>query len=113
MSGAEGDQVSSRWESRNRSVVQTNGVSCGGLQNYYPSSLDQLVEGVTFANDPTGNRVKYLRRVPIDPLTNSTDWGLRSCIDKPDSTAWGGQNVYDVYSKAKGKALDGTNYKDW
>ena len=55
------------------------------------------------ANDATGRKLKFLRRIPIDPMTNSTDWGLRAYQDRPDSTSWGGQNVYDVYSKADGR----------
>lgn len=79
----------------------------------YPPSLETLVEGVTKANDATGVKLKFLRRIPIDPLTHSTEWGMRAYGDKPDSTAWGGGNVFDVYTKATGKALDGTKYKDW
>ena len=79
----------------------------------YPKDLESLVEGVTAANDATGRKLKYLRRIPMDPMTNSSDWGLRSYQDKPDSTSWGGQNVFDVYSKANGTALDGTKYRDW
>jgi len=81
--------------------------------SHYPSSLDQLVQGVTFQGDPSGNKYKFLRRIPIDPMTGGTDWGLRSFEDSPDSKSWGGQDVYDVYSKAEGKALDGTKYRDW
>jgi general secretion pathway protein G len=79
----------------------------------YPPDLDTLVEGVSVANDASGRKLKFLRRVPVDPLTSSTDWGLRAYADKPDATSWGGGNVYDVYSKAEGTALDGTKYKDW
>ena len=79
----------------------------------YPPDLGTLVDGVTAANDATGRKLKYLRRIPMDPMTNSSDWGLRSYQDKPDSTSWGGQNVFDVYSKANGTALDGTKYRDW
>ena len=79
----------------------------------YPPDLDALVEGVTAAGDATGRKLKYLRRVPRDPMTNSTDWGLRAYQDKPDSTSFGGQNVYDVYSKSDATALDGTKYKEW
>jgi general secretion pathway protein G len=79
----------------------------------YPPDLDTLVEGVTKANDATGIKLKFLRRVPMDPLTHSAQWGMRSYQDKPDASSWGGQNVYDVYSKAEGTALDGTKYKDW
>jgi general secretion pathway protein G len=79
----------------------------------YPPDLDTLVEGVSVANDASGRKLKFLRRVPIDPITNSTEWGLRAYGDKPDSTSWGGGNVYDVYSKSEGTALDGTKYRDW
>jgi len=83
-----------------------------GTENY-PPDLETLVNGVTKNNDATGVKLKFLRRIPMDPITRSTDWGLRSYSDKPDSTAWGGSNVFDVYSKAEGKGLDGTKYKDW
>lgn len=83
-----------------------------GSENY-PASLQQLVDGVPIANDASGRKLKLLRRIPIDPITNTQDWGLRSYQDQPTSTTWGGQNVYDVYSKADGKGLDGTKYKDW
>ena len=79
----------------------------------YPPDLDKLVDGVAIANDATGRKLKFLRRIPIDPMTNDTDWGQRSYQDKPDSTSWGGQNVFDVYSKSGGTALDGTKYRDW
>ena len=79
----------------------------------YPPDLETLVDGVSVANDASGRKLKFLRRVPVDPLTNSTDWGLRAYADKPDSTSWGGGNVYDVYSKAEGTGLDGTKFKDW
>jgi general secretion pathway protein G len=83
-----------------------------GSENY-PSSLDQLVEGVTLANDATGRRKKFLRRIPVDPMTGSADWGKRSYQDAPDAKVWGGQNVFDIYSKYEGKALDGSKYRDW
>ena len=79
----------------------------------YPPDLETLVEGVSVANDASGRKLKFLRRVPQDPMTKSTEWGLRAYGDKPDSTSWGGGNVYDVYSKADGIALDGTKYRDW
>jgi len=79
----------------------------------YPPDLETLVEGVSKANDATGIKLKFLRRVPMDPITHSAQWGMRSYQDKSDSSSWGGQNVYDVYSKAEGTALDGTKYKDW
>jgi general secretion pathway protein G len=75
----------------------------------YPPDLDTLVKGV----DVQGKKLKFLRRIPIDPMTNSTDWGLRSMQDDPDSDSWGEQNIFDVYTKSQGTALDGTKYKDW
>lgn len=79
----------------------------------YPPDLDTLVEGVSAANDASGRKLKFLRRVPIDPVVGSDEWGLRSYQDKPDATSWGGQNVYDVFSKSDGTALDGTKYREW
>jgi general secretion pathway protein G len=83
-----------------------------GSENY-PADLQVLVDGVSAANDATGRKLKFLRRVPVDPMTHSTEWGLRSYQDKPDTTRWGGQNVFDVYTTFEGKALDGTKYRDW
>lgn len=79
----------------------------------YPPDLETLVEGVPAANDASGRKLKFLRRVPMDPMTNTTEWGLRSYQDDPDDTSWGGQNVYDVYTTSQGTALDGTKYSDW
>jgi len=78
----------------------------------YPEELEVLVEGVNQVGTP-GKKLRFLRRIPIDPMTNSTEWGLRSYQDEPDSTFWGGQNVYDVHTTSKATALDGTNYSDW
>src|SRR5262245_49748879 len=83
-----------------------------GAENY-PSSLEQLVEGVTFANDASGRKKKFLRRVPMEPMTGTTDWGLRSYTDKADALVWGGTSVFDVYTKDPGRALNGTKYRDW
>jgi general secretion pathway protein G len=79
----------------------------------YPSDLETLVEGVPAANDASGRKLKFLRRIPIDPMTCNTEWGMRSYQDKPDATTWGGQNIYDIYTTSEGTALDGTKYKDW
>jgi general secretion pathway protein G len=79
----------------------------------YPATLDVLVEGVSKVNDQSGSKLKFLRRIPIDPMTHSAEWGLRSYQDRPDATSWGGQNVFDVYTKSTGTALDGTKYRDW
>ena len=80
----------------------------------YPPDLETLVEGVAMANDATGRKLRFgLRRIPIDPMTNSTEWGLRSYQDEPDSSSWGRQNVFDVYTKSEATALNGTTYRDW
>ena len=79
----------------------------------YPPDLDTLVEGVSAAGDASGRKLKYLRRIPVDPMTNSMEWGLRSYQDRPDTTSWGGQNVFDVYTKSTATGLDGTKYRDW
>ena len=75
----------------------------------YPPDLETLVKGVEIQT----KKVRYLRKIPTDPMTNSTDWGLRSMQDDPDSDSWGGQSVFDVYTKSQDTALDGTKYKDW
>ncbi len=79
----------------------------------YPPDLQTLVDGVNKAGDASGLKLKFLRRIPMDPITHTTEWGLRSYQDSPDSKSWGGQNVFDVYCKSEGKALDGTTYRDW
>jgi general secretion pathway protein G len=77
----------------------------------YPETLEILVEGVDVVGQPT--KRKFLRRIPIDPMTADIEWGLRSYQDEADSDSWGGENVYDVYTQSDGVALDGTKYKDW
>jgi general secretion pathway protein G len=79
-----------------------------GSENY-PPDLDTLVKGV----DVGGKKLKFLRRIPTDPMMGDTDWGLRSMQDDPDSDSWDGNNVFDVHTKSNGTALDGTKYKDW
>ena len=78
----------------------------------YPSELKVLVEGVEEVGK-INRKLKFLRRLPVDPMTNTTDWGLRSYQDDADSTTWGGQNVFDVYTKSTAKGLDGTRYNTW
>ncbi len=75
----------------------------------YPPDLETLVKGV----DVQGKTIRFLRRVPIDPMTGKAEWGMRSLQDDPDSTSWGEQNVFDVYTKSTGSALDGTKYSEW
>ena len=75
----------------------------------YPPDLDTLVQGV----DVGGKKVRFLRRIPVDPMTGNTDWGKRCMSDDPDSTSWCGSNVFDVFTQATGTAMDGTKYQDW
>ena len=75
----------------------------------YPPDLQVLVDGV----DVGGKKLKFLRRIPVDPMTGKTEWGMRSMQDDPTSDSWGEQNVFDVYTKSTSTALDGTKYKDW
>ncbi|WP_446743944.1 type II secretion system protein [Silvibacterium acidisoli] len=91
-------------DAADRNAFQTKVDSQG-----YPPDLDTLVQGV----DVQGKKVRFLRRIPIDPMTGKDDWGMRSMQDDPTSDSFGGQNLFDVYSKSEGTALDGTKYKDW
>lgn len=75
----------------------------------YPPDLETLVKGV----DVNGKKIKFLRRIPVDPMTGDTEWGLRSMQDDQDSTSWGGQNVFDVYTKSQGVGLNGVKYAEW
>jgi general secretion pathway protein G len=79
-----------------------------GSENY-PPDLQTLVDGV----DVGGKKLKFLRKIPIDPMTKKDEWGLRSMQDDKDSESWGGQNVFDVYTKSDRAAMDGSKYKDW
>ena len=78
----------------------------------YPETLEVLVEGVKLAGQ-VDKKIRFLRRIPRDPMTNSTDWGLCSVQDDPKSMSWGGQNVFDAYTKSFQKAPDGTPYSEW
>jgi general secretion pathway protein G len=78
----------------------------------YPPDLQTLVDGVPLKGS-ANLKYKFLRRIPLDPMTGKADWGKRAMQDDPDSKSWGGQNVFDVFTQAQGKALDGTNYADW
>ena len=77
----------------------------------YPPDLESLVKGVDYGSG--GQKKRFLRRIPVDPMTGRAEWGLRSVQDDPDSTSWGGNNLFDVYSKSQGTALDGTKYASW
>ena len=76
----------------------------------YPPDLETLVKGI---EGQGGKKIRFLRSIPVDPMTKSKEWGMRSMQDDPDSDSWGGQSVFDVYTKSEGTALDGTKYKDW
>jgi len=78
----------------------------------YPPDLQTLVDGVPVKGTAKG-KYKFLRKIPVDPMTGNADWGLRAMQDDPDSKSWGGENVFDVFSKSQGTALDGTQYGDW
>jgi general secretion pathway protein G len=102
------------WEMRDAIDRYKDAADRGAFQSKidsgnYPPDLDTLVKGV----DVGGKKLKFLRRIPIDPMTKNADWGLRSMQDDPDSDSFGGQSVFDVYTKSQGEALDGTKYKDW
>jgi general secretion pathway protein G len=90
-----------------RGMIPTKADSFG-----YPPDLETLVNGVPLKGSATA-KYKFLRRIPVNPMTGGTDWGLRAMQDDPDSRSWGGGNVFDVYSKVQGTALDGTRYADW
>ena len=81
--------------------------------NCYPESLDVLVAGMKLAQDPNGTKLKFLRRIPRDPFTNKFEWGMRSTQDDPKSKSWGGQAVFEVFTKSEEKAPDGTPYSEW
>ncbi len=98
------DAVDRYKEAADRGMFQTK----VGSENY-PPDLDTLVNGV----DVAGKKVRFLRRIPADPMTGQAEWGLRSTQDDPDSASWGGQNVFDVYSKSEATAINGTKYKEW
>jgi general secretion pathway protein G len=102
------------WEMRDAIDKYKDAADKGAIQTKvdsqnYPPDLQTLVDGV----DIQSKKVKFLRRIPVDPMTNKTEWGLHSMQDDPKSDSYGGQSVFDVYSKSTGTALDGTKYSDW
>jgi len=98
------DAIDRYKDAADRGAFQTKVDSLG-----YPPDLQTLVDGV----DVQGKKLRFLRRIPVDPITGSAEWGQRSNQDDPDSTSWGGQNVFDVFTKSEGTALDGTKYNTW
>jgi len=102
------------WEMRDAIDRYKDAAERGGFQTKadsqnYPPDLETLVKGV----DVQGKKIRFLRKIPVDPMTGNTEWGLRSMQDDPDSDSWGGQSVFDVYTKSLGTGLDGTKYNDW
>ena len=102
------------WEMRRAIDMYKDVADLGGIQtkadsNNYPPDLQTLVNGV----DVKDKKMRFLRAIPVDPMTGNADWGLRSNQDAPDSDSFGGQDVFDVYSKSDGTGLDGTKYKTW
>lgn len=102
------------WEMRRSIDMYKDVADLGGIQtkadsNNYPPDLQTLVDGVEVKE----HKMRFLREIPKDPMTGNPDWGMRSNQDEPDSEGFGGQNVYDVYSKSQGTALDGTKYSTW
>jgi general secretion pathway protein G len=102
------------WEMRRAIDMYKDVADLGGIQtkadsNNYPPDLQTLVNGV----DVKDKKMRFLRAIPVDPMTGNSDWGLRSNQDAPDSDSFGGQDVFDVYSKSDGTGLDGTKYKTW
>jgi general secretion pathway protein G len=99
------DAIDRYKEAADRNMFQTKVDSLN-----YPPDLDTLVKGIEAQG---GKKIRFLRQIPTDPMTKSKEWGLRSMQDDLDSDSWGGQNIFDVYTKSDGVALDGTKYKDW
>ena len=101
---------------RYKDAADKNQIRVSADSNGYPPDLDTLVKGVALSQiggSTTTKRMRFLRRIPIDPMTGKADWGLRSNQDDLDATSWGGQNVFDVYSRSTDTATDGTRYSDW
>jgi general secretion pathway protein G len=102
------------WQMRKGIDAYKDAADKGGIQTKvdsqnYPPDLETLVKGVEIQ----GKKVRFLRRVPVDPMTGKQEWGLRSMQDDPTGDSYGGQSVFDVYSKSQGTALNGTKYADW
>ena len=95
-----------------KKLVDQEIIPKGAADSGYPKTLEILVTGVDLQTQ-TGERKKFLRRIPRDPITEDGEWGLRSYADNSDSTIWGGQDVYDIYCLSDRQALDGTYYADW
>lgn len=97
---------------RYKEFADAKKITTEAFSSGYPKNLETLVKGVELKG-PVPMKAKFLRRIPKEPITEDGEWGLRSYFDDPDSETWGGQDVYDVYSKSDKQALDGSNYRDW
>jgi general secretion pathway protein G len=97
---------------RYKDLADRNQIRVKAGTDGYPPDLETLVEGVPLAGKP-GERIRFLRKIPVDPMTGKTDWGLRCVQDEPDSTSWCGDDVFDVYTQSTGTGLDGTKYSSW
>ena len=101
---------------RYKDLADRGQIRVDNMTGGYPPDLETLVKGVPLAGAGAGGqgkKIRFLRRIPIDPLTKEANWGLRSVEDDPDSTSWDGKNVFDVYSRSTATAMDGTKYSDW
>src|SRR5579863_1812152 len=97
---------------RYKDVADKNLVRVEAGSEGYPPDLETLVKGVHYGGSDT-QKLRFLRRIPVDPMTGRAEWDLRSVQDDPDATGWGGNNVFDVHSKSQATALDGTKYSEW
>ena len=99
---------------RHKKAVDEDLIKIDDLEQLgYPASLEVMVSGVKLKKKDSDRNMRFLRRIPVDPVTGEATWGLRSVQDDPDDNSWGGENVFDVYSLSDGTALDGTDYRDW
>jgi general secretion pathway protein G len=99
---------------RYKDLADHGQIRVDALAGGYPPDLQTLVKGVPLTSLTGGGKtIHFLRRIPVDPITRTNDWGLRSSQDEPDATTWGTQNVFDVYSKSTGTAMNGTKYSEW
>jgi general secretion pathway protein G len=97
---------------RYKDLADKNQIRVKAGTDGYPPDLDTLVEGVPLAGKP-GERIRFLRKIPVDPMTGQKNWGMRCAQDEPDSTSWCGDDVFDVYTQSTGTGLDGTKYSSW
>ena len=97
-----------------KKFVEENKIEVDEDTYNYPPKLEDLVEGIEYQDKKGNEKIqKFLRRIPFDPMTNSQEWGMKSYQDDPDDYSWGGENVWDVFTKSERTALDGTHYKEW